>query len=80
MTTILGVKLDNRVHTAIEFQKVLTNYGCIIRTRLGLHDVADNKCPTSGIVLLEVIDDKQALEFENELCEIEGIEIQSMRF
>lgn len=80
MTTIMGIRLDNRVQTAIDFQKTLTNFGCIIKTRLGLHDVSDNKCAPNGIILLEVIDDEQAKEFEKELCKIEGIEIQIMKF
>lgn len=80
MTTILGIRLDNRNHTAIEFQKILTNYGCIIKTRLGLHDVSDNKCAPNGIILLEVIDDEEAKKFEKDLCAIEGIEIQLMKF
>lgn len=80
MTTIIGVRLDNRTQTAQDFQRILTNYGCIIKTRLGLHDVHDHKCAPNGLIILEVIDDKQATEFENELCKIEGIEIQVMKF
>lgn len=80
MTVIMGIKLDNRAHTAIEFQKILTKFGCIIKTRLGLHDVSDNKCAPNGIILLEVIDDKESEIFEKELCTIDGIEIQLMKF
>lgn len=80
MTTIMGIRLDNRTQTAVEFQKTLTQFGCIIKTRLGLHDVAANVCSPNGIILLEVINDEEAKKFENELCEIEGIEIQTMKF
>lgn len=80
MTTILGIRLDNRMDTAIHFQKVLTTYGCIIKTRLGLHDVSENKCAPNGLILLEVIDDEQSKVFEDELTAIEGIEIQTMKF
>lgn len=80
MTTIMGIRLDNRTQTAIDFQKTLTHFGCIIKTRLGLHDVADNLCAPNGIILLEVINDKEAEVFEKELCKIEGIEIQVMKF
>ena len=80
MTVIMGIRLDNRANTAIEFQKILTNFGCIIKTRLGLHDVSGNKCAPNGIILLEVIDDKEAEVFEKELCTIDGIEIQLMKF
>jgi len=77
MTTIFGIRLDNRTQTAIDFQKKLTCFGCIIKTRLGLHDVSENKCAPNGLILLEVIDDDKSKEFEKE---IEGIEIQIMRF
>lgn len=80
MTTIMGIRLDNRTQTAVDFQKTLTQYGCIIKTRLGLHDVHANKCAPNGIILLEVIDDKEAKVFEQELSKIEGIEIKTMNF
>lgn len=80
MTTIMGVRLDNRTQTAIDFQKTLTKFGCIIKTRLGLHEVAANQCASNGIILMELIDDEQAREFEKELSNIEGIEIQIMKF
>lgn len=80
MTTIIGVRLDNRTQTAMDFQKVLTQFGCIIKTRLGLHDVAENKCAPNGIILLEVIDDVEAVKFEKELSEIDGIEIKTIKF
>lgn len=80
MTTILGVRLDNRLETATEFQKVLTSFGCIIKTRLGLHEVSEKQCAHNGIILLEVIDDNEALKFKDELKKISGIEIQIMQF
>jgi len=80
MTTIIGIRLDNRTQTAIDFQKTLTSYGCIIKTRLGLHDVSEDKCAPNGLILLEVIDDAQAIEFQNELRKITGAEIQTMEF
>lgn len=80
MTTIMGIKLDNRANSATEFQQILTKHGCIIKTRLGLHDVSDNKCAPNGIIVLELIDDEEALICEKELYSIEGIEIQKMKF
>jgi hypothetical protein len=80
MTTIIGIRLDNRSQTALDFQKTLTTYGCIIKTRLGLHDVAANVCAPNGIILLEVIDDAEAIKFKDELAKIPGAEIQVMKF
>lgn len=80
MTTIVGVRLDNRLETAVEFQKILTKFGCIIKTRLGLHEVSEVKCAHNGIVLLEVIDDTESKYMEEALSDIEGIELQIMKF
>jgi len=80
MTIILGVRLDNRTQTAIDFQKTLTSFGCLIKTRLGLHDVADNRCAPNGLIILEVIDGAESEDFEKELKNIHGIEIQKMKF
>jgi len=80
MTTIIGVRLDNRTQTAIDFQKTLTHFGCIIKTRLGLHDVSENKCAPNGLILLEVIDDVEAVALKEELVKVHGIEVQTMKF
>lgn len=80
MTTVMGVRLDNRTQTAVNFQRILTDYGCIIKTRLGLHETTSNTCSPNGLILMEIIDDEKAKEFERELCKIEGIEIQVMKF
>ena len=35
---ILGVHITDRLKNAVEVQKVFTEYGCNIKTRIGLHD------------------------------------------
>lgn len=80
MTTIFGIRLDNRTQTAVEFQKVLTHFGCSIKTRLGLHEVANNVCAPNGLILLEIIDDAEAMKMREELLEIPNLELQSMKF
>lgn len=80
MTTIFGIRLDNRTQTAVDFQKVLTHFGCSIKTRLGLHDVNDNVCAPNGLILLEVINDEEAIKMKEELMEIPNLELQSMKF
>ena len=80
MTTILGIKLEERCKSALELQKILTDFGCSIKNRLGLHMHTDNKCTNYGIILLELADDVLVKELEKELCGIENIEIQKMIF
>jgi hypothetical protein len=55
MTTIIGIKLENRAKEALKLQEILTNYGCEIQTRIGLHPMGDYKCNNYGIILIEVV-------------------------
>ena len=60
---------------------MLTRYGCSIRTRLGLHEVNDNYCSKSGLILLELFGDaKEQERLEQKLTVIPGVEIQKMVF
>ncbi len=59
--TIIGVKLENRLECAVEFQKIITECGCAIKTRLGLHPSDDFICLNYGIILLEVTGDAKSL-------------------
>ena len=56
MTAIIGISVDNRTNDSIKLQEILTKYGCLIKTRIGLHDMGDYKCLNYGIVLIEVVD------------------------
>lgn len=80
MTTIIGIKISNRLQSAIAVQEILTKFGCIIKTRIGLHEEINGQCSPKGLILLEIIDDKKAVDIGNELCDIEEIEIQQMIF
>lgn len=43
-----------RRQQAVKVQKLLTEYGCSIRTRLGLHDGVLDSCTNSGLIFLEL--------------------------
>lgn len=80
-TRILGVLITDRQKEAGKVQNVLTKYGCSIKTRLGLHEVTDNVCSTSGLLLLELTGDISEMEkLEKELMAIEGTQTQKMVF
>ncbi len=80
MTTIIGIKVSNRIENALFVQQILTNYGCFIKTRIGLHSQCNGQCSPDGLVLLEITDDQKAEDIAQALCEIEEIEIQQMKF
>lgn len=74
--TIIGVCLENRLETSVEFQKIISKLGCQIRTRIGLHPSKDIVCLNRGIVLLEASGDAELLISELS----KKWEIQTMRF
>lgn len=78
---ILGVHITNRVEHVADVQKTLTDFGCDIKTRLGLHEASDEFCSSSGMILLELLDDMDKKnELVNALRSIEGVEVQEMVF
>ena len=74
--TILGICLKNRTQQAGALQEILTRYGCSIKTRIGLHDVAEGQCAAGGIILLEIISKDE--EMIKELSA--QFDVQTMRF
>ncbi len=78
---VLGVQITKRVQNVPAVQTVLTEYGCNIRTRLGLHEVTESSCSTVGLLLLDTYgDEKQILEMEAKLKGIKGVVVQKMVF
>ena len=76
---ILGIRITDRILEAGDVQKVMTKYGCSIRTRLGLHEVSDDYCSTKGLILLELfgnLEDQDKLEVD--LRKVEGVQIRKM--
>jgi 5S rRNA maturation endonuclease (ribonuclease M5) len=80
--TIIGVLLNNRVDSAPEFQSVLSKYGSIIQTRIGLHAASENVNLKKGVILLDFIDNpgKELERFKEELSGYKDIEMQQMVF
>ncbi|MBM3404838.1 MAG: hypothetical protein FJY10_08110 [Bacteroidetes bacterium] len=80
-TRILGIHINNRVSDATKVQETLTTYGCSIKTRLGLHEVVNEYCSTTGLILLELTGDvNESIKLENALLAIEGMDVQKMVF
>lgn len=78
---ILGVHVTDRLHKAVEVQRLFSEYGCHIKTRLGLHEVGADVCSPQGVVLLELFgDEAKCAELKDRLDAIDGIEVQQMVF
>jgi hypothetical protein len=78
---VIGLLVTNRVENVPQLQKVLTECGCHIRTRLGLHDTDAASCSPSGLILLELFgEEKVYAEVEEMLRSVTGLQIQKMVF
>jgi len=78
---ILGVHVPNRVKDAPKIQALLTEYGCNIRTRLGMHDADDTRCSPGGLLVLELVGDATRCgQLARKLASVRGIEVKKMAF
>ncbi len=55
--TVLLILVKHRQETAEMVQKILTGWGCYIKTRLGIHDGVLENCSDSGLIFLELTGD-----------------------
>lgn len=58
--TLMAVKIDNRVEDAPRFQELITKHGCMIKTRLGIHDVEG--CSQEGLILLQICGEDENIQ------------------
>ena len=78
---ILGIHIAGRVQHVPRVQDLFTEYGCSIKTRLGLHEASESVCSPNGLILLEMAGDEAPIfELARKLDVVEGIEIQKMIF
>jgi ribose 5-phosphate isomerase len=60
--TVLIVLIGNRKEAAVTIQKILTDWGCTIKTRLGIHDGVLDNCTNSGLLILDIVGQKEKNE------------------
>lgn len=81
---IMGLKVDKRHDDASKVQQLLTDNGCVIKTRLGLHQATADRtvCNEDGLILLEFVSgaEKEIEALENNLNKLGGVHIQKMVF
>lgn len=78
-TTVLSVLIGKRKESAVNVQKLLTTWGCIIKTRLGLHTGTLDDCTNSGLVILEIVGTPEKKEeLERKLNLISGVVAKSI--
>jgi len=80
-TRILGLLITDRIKEAGLTQLTLSKYSKLIRSRLGFHELNENVCSRSGIIVLHLTGKPEEwIELEKELDSIGGLEVQNMSF
>ena len=76
---VMGIQLLERTEESTNFQSVISKYGNIIQTRIGLHETA---LDSSGIIVLDFVDNAESKveDLEKELSALGNINIQKMHF
>jgi len=82
MKKIIGIQVGNRESEALKVQELLTKNGCIIKTRLGLHESSDDLFSTSGLIILEFLSgsDTESEILEKELSTLSSVVVRKMEF
>ncbi|MFW5878885.1 MAG: hypothetical protein ACOCVR_03615, partial [Myxococcota bacterium] len=78
---IAAVHVTERLTRVPEVQKLLSDYGCNIKTRLGLHETGPDACSPNGLLISELVGDPSDCKaLVDKLDAIEGVEAKSMTF
>jgi hypothetical protein len=75
--TLLLILVGKRKETAVKVQQILTAWGCIIKTRLGIHDGVMENCSDEGLLILELYGtEEQKKELARKVELIAGVSSQ----
>ena len=78
---IVAIHVTERMKNAGVLQQSLSEYGCYIKTRLGLHEASEDYCSANGIIILELIDNaEKAKELTAKLDAVEGLTTRTIVF
>jgi hypothetical protein len=77
--TIFVVLMRSRRSSAIQVQKILTDFGCMIKTRLGIHDGVLDKCSDTGLIILEIVGSKtEKARLKKKLNAVSGVKAKTV--
>jgi hypothetical protein len=78
---IFGIHVTNRATQAGKVQELLSQYGCNIKTRIGLHHVDNDVCSPRGLILLEMHGDASVCrELAQKISALQGVDVKEMVF
>ena len=80
MKNVLLILVDHRKDAAVNVQKTLTAWGCLIKTRLGLHEGVQKDCSEHGLIICELVGEKTQLEeLQRKLELIKGVSTELVK-
>ncbi len=72
--TVMVVLISKRHDAAAKVQSVLTGWGCVIKTRLGIHEGVEDNCSENGLLFLDLVGEQEKLvELERKLNLFDGV-------
>ena len=75
---VMAVVVNHRSKNSTEIQKVFTEYGCLIKMRLGLHE-AGSVCSEDGLIILQLDGERAEIEcLRDALNDIGGVSAKNM--
>ncbi|MFP4112434.1 MAG: hypothetical protein ACLFPQ_05320 [Candidatus Woesearchaeota archaeon] len=76
---IVGINVPDRENLAVDVQKVISEFGCSIRARIGLHEVQEKTCSPHGLIILHMIaTDKDCTTLLSKLRKVKGVKAKKM--
>ena len=76
--TVMLVLINNRKEAAVTVQKILTGWGCLIKTRLGIHEGTLENCSNHGLLILELVGDPKKIEgLHHKLGLVKGVTVKT---
>lgn len=68
------ILINKRKKEAVTVQKILTEWGCLIKTRLGIHEGVLDNCTEAGSIFLELVGEEEKLnELSRKLNLLDGV-------
>lgn len=79
MKNIIIISIKQRKTASVAVQEVLCEYGCLIKTRLGITDSTGKKCSPTGLIILDFLGNKREINLmSKKLSKIEGVTVKSV--
>jgi hypothetical protein len=79
MKNIIIISVQHRKNVSSSVQDVLSEYGCLIKTRLGITDSTSKKCSQTGLIILEFLGNKREINLmSKKLSKIDGVTVKSV--